>query len=63
FGSTGRAGLDQCFWIGISVGVTKHHDQKKLEEKGSFLSVFYNHSSSKAVKAGIHTGQDVGGRS
>lgn len=34
-----------------------------LEGKGLFLSVLHNHSSSKAVKAGIHTGQDVRGRS
>lgn len=37
--------------------------KNNVEGKDLFLSVLHNRSSSKAVKAGIHIGQDPGGRS
>lgn len=52
FGSTGWAGLDQCFWIGISVGVTKHHDQKKVEKEKVYF-IAYKRSSLREARAEV----------
>ena len=47
----------------LFITVIKHHDQNKIGVESWSLTVPYNSSSSKAVRAGTHTGQEPGGGS
>jgi len=50
-------------FVGVSIAVAKHHDQKQVGEEG-FILLTLSHPRPllKGVRTGAQTGQDTGGR-
>jgi hypothetical protein len=54
-----------CSCLRVSVAVMRHHDGKSNSGRKGFiwLILLHHSSSSKEIRAGIHTGLEPGGRS